>query len=119
MLLSCTDVLTPDDLATLVNELHEVRDKWYHLGVQLNMKTSDLNAIRSQYMNNPDDCLLEMLSVWLSRTDPSPPSWRRVVDALSSPPIGKQSAAERLRQIYCKPPTKLPGTIIIISVKDS
>ena len=98
-----------DDLATLVNELHEVRDKWYHLGVQLNMKPSDLNAIRIQYMNNPDDCLLEMLCVWLTKF-PSPPTWQTVVDALSSPAIGKQSAAERLKQIYCKPnPTLAPG----------
>ena len=57
------------------------------------MKTSDLNAIRSQYMSNSDDCVLEMLSVWLSRTDPSPPSWQRVVDALSSPAVDRQNVA--------------------------
>ena len=90
-------------LATVVNELHEVRAKWYHLGVQLNMKPSDLNAIRAQFMNKPDDCLLEMLSVWLTRTDPSPPSWERLVDALSSRSIGENEAAERLQSIYCRP----------------
>ena len=95
-----TDSLTSGDLGTLVNELHEVRDKWYHLGLQLNMKTSDLKAIRSQYMNKPDDCLLEMLSVWLSRTDPSPPSWQRVVDALSSPAVDRPDVAEHVRQVY-------------------
>ena len=95
-----TVTLTSDDLATLVNALHEVRDKWYHLGVQLNMKTSDLNAIRSQYMNKPDDCLQEMLSVWLSRTDPFPPSWQRVVDALSYPAVDRQNLARHIRQTY-------------------
>ena len=90
-------------LATVVNELHEVRAKWYHLGVQLNMRPSDLDAIRAQFMNKPDDCLLEMLSVWLTRTDPSPPSWERVVDALSSRSIGENEAAERLQSIYCRP----------------
>ena len=86
-----------------MNELHEDRAKWYHLGVQLNMKPSDLNAIRVQFMNNPEDCLLEMLSVWLKREDPSPPSWQRVVDALCSPAIDRQSAGERLKQIYIDP----------------
>ena len=100
LIICVPDLLTPDDLATLVNELHEVRDKWYHLGVQLNMKTSDLNAIRSQYLNNPDDCLLEMLSVWLSRTEPSPPSWQRVVDALSSPAVERLDVAEKIRIFY-------------------
>ena len=95
--------LTIDDLATVVNELHEVRDKWYHLGVQLNMKPSDLDPIQKQYMNNCDDCLLQMLSLWLTKTTPSPPSWQRVVDALCSPAIGKQSAGERLKQIYIDP----------------
>jgi hypothetical protein len=93
------DTLTTNDLATLVNELNEVRDKWYHLGVQLNMKTSDLNAIRSQYMNNPDDCLLEMLCVWLTKL-PSPPTWQTVVDALSAPAVRRPDVAQRVRQTY-------------------
>ena len=83
------------------------------------MKTSDLNAIRSQYMNNPDDCLLEMLSDWLTKL-PSPPTWQTVVDALSSPAIGKQSAAEQLKLVYCKPnPTPAPGIETVTMVEIS
>ena len=84
-----------------MNELHEVRAKWYHLGVQLNMRPSDLDPIQIQCLNNPDDCLLKLLSVWLTRTDPSPPSWERVVDALSSPAIDRPTVAERIRRTYC------------------
>ena len=96
-----TDTLTLDDLSTVVNELHEVRAKWYHLGVQLNMRPSDLDPIQIQCLNNPDDCLLKLLSVWLTRTDPSPPSWERVADALSSPAIDRPTLAERIRRTYC------------------
>ena len=113
------DLLTPDDLATLVNELNKVRDKWYHLGVQLNMKTSDLNAIRSQYMNNPDDSLLEMLSVWLSRTDPSPPSWQRVVDALSSPAVERPDVARHITKSYLRHETTSdPALVKKLSIKE-
>ena len=84
-----------------MNDLHEVRAKWYHLGVQLNMRPSDLDPIQIQCLNNPDDCLLKLLSVWLTRTDPSPPSWERVADALSSPAIDRPTLAERIRRTYC------------------
>ena len=83
-----------------MNELHEVRAKWYHLGVQLNIRPSDLDPIQIQCLNNPDDCLLKLLSVWLTRTVPSPPSWERVVDALSSPFVGRLDVAERISVRY-------------------
>ncbi|CAI8027461.1 hypothetical protein GBAR_LOCUS15707 [Geodia barretti] len=52
--------------------------------------------------------LNEMLCAWLSKIDPT---WQKVVDALSSPAIGKQSAAEQLKLVYCKPnPTPAPGS---------
>ena len=84
-----------------MNELHEVRDKWYNLGVQLNMKTSDLNAIQIQYMNNPDNCLLHMLSFWLDKAESSPPTWQRVVDVLCCAPINRPLIAEQIRNRYC------------------
>ena len=64
------DPLTSDDLATLVNELYVVRDKWYYLGVQLKVQIHDLDAFQTQYNNNPDKCLLKMLSHWLTMTPP-------------------------------------------------
>ena len=97
----CTGSLTPADLATLQNALYEVRDKWYHLGVQLKVPISDLRAIRTQFRDNPDDSLLEMLSVWLSITTPSP-TWQTVVDALCCASIGRQKIAENIQRTYCK-----------------
>ena len=94
------DPLTSNDLAILVNELHEVRDKWYHLGVQLKVQLHDLDAFQTQYNNNPDKCLLKMLSHWLTMTPP-PPTWQRVVDALNSPSIGKPLIADKIRRTYC------------------
>ena len=102
--MSHTDTLSTDDLATLQNALFKVRDKWYHLGVQLKVPISDLKAIRTQYLNNPDDCLLEMLSCWLSITTPSP-TWQTVVDALCCPAIGRQQVADNIKRRYCNQST--------------
>ena len=67
------------------------------------MHTSDLDAIRIQYMNNLDNCLLHMLSSWLDKTEPSPPTWQRVVDALCCAAIGRPLVAERIRKQHCSP----------------
>ena len=99
--IQCTGSLTTADLATLQNALYEVRDVWYHLGVQLNVPLSDLRAIKAEYRDKPGDCLLEMLSVWLSITTPSP-TWQTVVDALCCPAIGIQKVAENIQRTYCK-----------------
>ena len=81
-----------------MNELQEVRDIWFSVGVQ---PLADLRSIRADFKDKSSDCLLEMLSVWLTRTVPSPPSWERVVDALSSPAIERPTVAERIRRTYC------------------
>ena len=84
-----------------MNELQQVRDIWFSVGVQLNMPLADLRSIRADFKDKSSDCLLEMLSVWLTRTVPSPPSWERVVDTLSSPAIDRPTVAERIRRTYC------------------
>ena len=84
-----------------MNELQQVRDIWFSVGVQLNMPLADLRSIRADFKDKSSDCLLEMLSVWLTRTVPSSPSLERVVDALSSPAIDRPTVAERIRRTYC------------------
>ena len=84
-----------------MNELHEVRADWYDFGVQLRMETHDLDVFRLENQNDTKKCLRQMLSVWLLQEFPSPPSWERVVDALSSPAINKKGISERLKHIYC------------------
>ena len=102
------------DLATLVNELHHVRAKWYDLGIQLRMETSHLDAIETQHRGNPDKCQRQMLSDWLKTSSP-PPTWQRVVDALCCPVIDKKSSGERLRHIYCNPsPARDEGNMFSI-----
>ena len=92
------ETLNPGDLATLVNELHEVTADWYDLGVQLRMEKTDLDAIK---LENMKECLRRMLYLWLTKTTPSPPSWQRLVDTLSSPAINRPALAEKIKRTYC------------------
>ena len=112
MLSAPLDTLTTDDLPTLQNELHEVRDIWFSLGVQLKVPMFDLRAIRAEYRDNPSNCLLEMLSTWLSITIPSP-TWQTVVDALCTPAIARTVVAEKVRRTHCN---KDSDTLMYITV---
>ena len=87
------------DLKSLHSELHPVADKWYTLGVQLQVPIETLKCIRRE--NLPmTECLLEMLTVWLKCTTP-PPTWNILTEALESPPVGERLLAQQLRDKYC------------------
>ena len=88
------------DIKLLVNELCAVRDKWFELGVQLNLLPSDLNVIQMECNNKPSRCLLGMLSLWLKVTSP-PPTWQNVVDALCSPAVSRPVVAKAIIKEYC------------------
>ena len=51
--------------------LWDYRAKWRYIGVELQIKPGDLDAIRK---NNRDveDALFEMIKFWLRRTNPRP-----------------------------------------------
>ena len=44
--------------------------------------------------------LLEMLTVWLKFTNPSP-TWNILTEALESPPVGERALAQQVRTKYC------------------
>ena len=112
------DTLSLDnDLGTLQSELHEARDKWYNLGVQLKVPVSDLRAIQTKfkYSNDPEDCLREMLTRWLSITIIPPPTWQTVMDALCSAPVDRPLIAEHIRKMYCNRKFEMGGDIKFLS----
>ena len=87
------------DLKSLHCELHLVSDKWFPLGVQLQVPIEALRSIR--WENLPmTERLLEMLTVWLECTNP-PPTWNMLTEALESSPVGERLLAQQLRDKYC------------------
>ena len=72
---------------------------WYSLGVQLEISVGTLKRIELEN-RQITKCLLEMLTVWLQRTNP-PPTWNALIEALESSPVGERLLAQQLRDKYC------------------
>ena len=90
-----------DDLNDVRKELLDVSSKWYDIGLELRLRTGDLENIECQ---NQDVrvYLRKMLLHWLKKVDP-PPTWEGLACALESRTVGEPRLAEQLRTKYCKP----------------
>ena len=97
--LCSTSSVGQGDLKSLHSELHPVSDKWFSLGVQLQVPIETLKCIRRENLPMTER-LLEMLTVWLKCTNP-PPTWNILIEALASPPVGEGLLAQQLRDKYC------------------
>ena len=85
-------------LKDLLKELKSVASKWENLGIMLGIDSGILDNIVANNPKNCDNCLREMLKVWLKQVDP-PPRWQAVVEALEV--LGEPKLASELRQRYC------------------
>ena len=68
---------------------------WYSLGVQLEISVGTLKRIELEN-RQITKCLLEMLIVWLQRTNPSP-TWNALIEALESSPVDERPLADFAR----------------------
>ena len=92
------NMLTLDDLGQVMEEVLDVSAQWYHLGLQLKVRTGTLDRIRTQF-HDPRDQLLEMLKTWLTTSDNM--SWKTLTDALRSRSVGASQLAGVLETTYC------------------
>ena len=92
--------LTSGDLKKVLSSIWEARKEWFHIGIQLDMKTSDLKVIKTDY-DDAGLCFTEMLTAWLKRMNP-PPTWEALVDGLKSPTVGYEQLADTIQKTHCK-----------------
>ena len=76
-----------------------VASEWFPIGTFLEIPDGELNAIAQRCHDDPQKCLMAMLSAWLHRTNP-PGSWPDIASAVQF--IGKSDIAQQIRQKYCK-----------------
>ena len=93
--------LSEADLGTVLNEVFDVRAKWYNIGLGLRVPAGTLDAIRGRF-DDPADCLRETLREWLRQAAPQP-TWRALVEALRSRAVGEQQLARALEGRYGLP----------------
>ena len=82
-----------------MEELADVRAKWYNIGLGLGLGVGTLNCIKIEH-SNTSDCLRETLMIWM-KSYPPPPTWSKVVDALRTKTVGEVRLAADLEQKYC------------------
>ena len=90
-----------DDLKDVQEELIDVSNKWYNIGLQLNLQPGDLDNIKLTEHVDVRSCLCEMLKSWLKRVHPSP-TWQLLVKALSSRSVSEADLAKRMKEKYCR-----------------
>ena len=86
-----------DDLGQVMEEVLDVSAQWYHLGLQLKVRTGTLDNIQAQF-SDPKRQLLEMLKIWLTTSDNT--SWKTLTDALRSRSVGASQLAGVLETKY-------------------
>ena len=86
--------LTLDDLAQV---MEEVSAQWYHLGLQLKVRTGTLDNIQAQFPDSKRQ-LLEMLKTWLTTSENT--RWKTLIDALRSRAVGASQLANVLEKKY-------------------
>ena len=83
-------------LSSALKLVFPLASKWKNLGAFLNVKKETLDKIEHDYQK-ADDCLREVLSVWLNTISP-PPSWQMLADAIE--PLDS-ATAKRIHNGHC------------------
>jgi hypothetical protein len=91
------------DLKDLLKELYTKASEWFNIGVLLGIDAGKLSAIETAQNHTPQNCLREMLMIWLKGVSP-PPAWAAIADAVEL--VGDQSLADQLRNKYHVPPNQ-------------
>ena len=91
---------TKPELKDLLKELYAKASEWFNIGVFLGLDTGRLNSIKTAENNIPQNCLREMLTIWLNGVPP-PLSWAAMADAIEQ--IGDPNLADQLRTKYHVP----------------
>ena len=82
----------------ILEAVWDARNKWMNIGIQLNIVKTDLDEINTVQKGNPEDCLREMLSLWLKQVE-HPPTWSVLIAALKKPTVGLQQLAEQIETV--------------------
>ena len=84
-----------DDLGEVYTKFYDARDKWFNIGLALNIKFTTLKSIKSEQHDN-DDCLREMLAHRIQSGGSL--TWADLSDCLRHPTIKRNDLAKDINQ---------------------
>ena len=97
------ETLTLDDAGKILEELLDAQNHAHLLGLMMNVKPRDVEAIQATYQQ-PKDRLHNIIIALLQQAEPRP-TWRAIVDALKSPVVGLTALARRVEAAHFPDPT--------------
>lgn len=77
--------LTADNIQEVRMKVWPARAKWYDIGIELGLPVGDLDAIERKNNHNPDECITDMLILWLRQ---STATWETLIAALRQKTVG-------------------------------
>lgn len=84
-------------MRTVCNELSEVEDKAYKIGIQLGIPRSKMQMFKKE-----DDMLSAVIDYWLSgNVEDVPATWESLVAALESKQVGETGLAKSISEKFC------------------
>jgi hypothetical protein len=95
------EILSPDIVIDVLEELLDVQHKSYILGLKLKLPLSVVEKIHSKHAQ-PRDQLLHVLREFLCQKNRRP-TWRVIVDALKSRVVDAQRLARRVEEAHQMP----------------
>ena len=94
------NVLSIDNLYEALDAVIDAADKWYSIGLALNVREPRLRQIQSNYWSSDcKACLREMLSHWLRNGQST--TWQDVIQALCSRSVDQRKIAEDIGRLSC------------------
>ena len=87
--------MTIDNLKAVRKAVWDARVVWKDIGIELDLKVTDLDVISASNPRNVNECFTKMLTLWLKRVNP-PPKWSAMIEALKEPAVGFEDLAERV-----------------------
>ena len=104
------------ELSSLVEELHDVKVKWFSIGLQLKIRPATLKTIESSHPNsNMDRMFSDMMDEWLRIADK--PTWDVIVVVLRSRSVGEEALANSLARRRPTPGTEAKGKLYNFSAQ--
>ena len=92
------DTLKPDDAGKILEELLDAQNHAHLLGLMMNVKPRDVEAIQATYQQ-PKDKLLHIILAFLNQAEPRP-TWRVIVEALRSRVVNLSALAKRVEAAH-------------------
>ena len=96
-------IIDTSNLKDIINALKQgcfPSHRWSHLGLQLGLLQPTLSDIRAKYSNDPESCLQECLTLWLSKadnvTESGGPTWDSLASALNK--LGENATADKIME---------------------